>query len=75
MQEKKSKNKDWICICITDSLSVYLKLTQNCKSTILQEKKILIEKIKGIQKKQEIRIRKYKIYICCFESMKAKLRF
>ena len=41
MLENNLKKKIYIDvdICITESFSVYLKLTQDCKSTILQFKK------------------------------------
>ena len=36
-----------ICICITESYGVHLKLTQHCKSTILQKKVFFKEDVMG----------------------------
>ena len=40
MGERNLKKNRYIYVCITDHCAVHLKLTQHCKSTILQKQKI-----------------------------------
>ena len=36
----KECEKEYVCVCITESLSIFLKATQHCNLIILQFKKI-----------------------------------